>query len=416
MAELKTIKNIFDEECKDLKIDHKFFKAICNLEAHFVNKKQEHIEFFGGTLTGVQVVRFTTEDRDKLFTDILEVDDRDLEERVYALRDENGQPTITQSWKISSDIFNISCIWLLHAIHTSRYLSNEDKKEAKIRVCLYLMYKYLTSILFHNFKYPADPEIAAATYAQLSYKFILKQCGSWGETLRIFAEKATALDGIHADVIADMNNDSRVINMLNDTQGRIKDTMKNIYSVFIKTHEQGIRIATSSSFIETDGELILKDKSKSLNNYTRYIKSIISDKNSFIKQELVDIIANLIHTLPPKLLIKTLEWSSDNYGHTKDKEVEVSLDIVMEHAFEFLASNRSLLRSKNDITGLISKLRGVYMSSRSTDIKLFEAREKVERIVFIATGSKNDSVVASTRTAWMLYVILRAFTMRHYTN
>jgi len=65
---------------------------------------------------------------------------------------------------------------------------------------------------------------------------------------------------------------------------------------------------------------------------------------------------------------------------------------------------------------VIDKLRGAYMSSRSTDVKLIRARTDVENLVKLATGSRNDNAVASVRTAWMLYVVARAYTMRHYAN
>jgi hypothetical protein len=413
---MQTIKNVYDEECADLAIDMRFYKKICELEAHFVNKNQESLEFFGGNLLGVQRVRFTADDRDRLFTDILEADDRTLQERVYALRSASGQPVINQEWNISSDIFNISVVWLLHAIHHSHHLDEEKKHEAKVRLTMYLLYKFLTSLMFNGFKYPADPEIAAATYAQMSFKFILKQTGNWGATLRVLATNAVAADGIHADAISKMNDDLKVINFLNDVQGRIRDMFKNIYSLLVRTKEQGKRITNSSSFIETDGEMVLKDKTHALNNYTRYLKGIVSDKNTFIRLELVEVIARVMHTMPEKLLVTSLTWMSDNYARTKDGIVEEAINRTMEHAFEYLAANRAVMAAKGDIPGLLSKLRGSYMSSRSTEKNLLEIRELVEKIVVMATKSKNDSVVSSTRTGVMLYIVLRAFCMKHYAS
>lgn len=410
------IRDVYDQECKDLNINQKFYKQVCELEAYFVNKNQAHIEFFGGTLTGVQIVRFTSDDKDKLFTDILQIDDRHIQEKVYDLREKDGSPAIVQTRVISSDIFNISCIWLIHAFQMSTFLDENQKREGQIRIMQYMMYKFLTSIMFHNFKYPADPAIAAATYSQLSMKFALKQCGSWGATIRRLAENAVSLTGIHADVVLKMNDNKRVVNMLNDCQGRVKDILKNITSEHHRIKDKGDRISSSSSFIEIDGEVILKDKTKSLGNYIRYIKTAIPDQNSFIKQELVDVVVSIMHTMPEKLLMKSLIWTSKNYGQTRDQEIENAVDIVMEHAFEYLAANKAIISHKTDIAGMLSKLRGAYMSSRSTDAKLLEARELVEHIVYTATKSKNESVIAATRTGWMLYLCLRALTMRHYTS
>jgi hypothetical protein len=410
------IKEVFDTECSDIKLDHSLYKKIVLMESSFVNKHPDHVEFFGGGLTGVHVVRFTQDDRDKLFSEILKTDEGILEEKLYSLTDTKGIPVINQDFNVSSDIFSISCVWLMHAIHVSRYLNDSEKKEAKIRVCLYMMYRFLTSRLFRHFKYPADRASAQATYEVLSYKYTLKQEGSWGAALRVNAEKYTSTDGLHAKTIATMAEDVGVITMLNDIQGRVRDTLKNIYNEFDKIHKQGIKISKNSSFIETDGEIVLKDRVKSLSNYTRYIKTITPDKNSFIKENLIDVICNMMHTMPEKLLIQSLEWSSSNYGHLQDNLVEEAIDAIMEHAFDYLSDHPGLLHNKANIADIISKLRGSYMSSRATDEKILLARELSKKIVISATKSKNDSVIASTRTGFMIYIVLRAFTMKHFSS
>ena len=405
-----SVKEIFDEECSHVRIDQKFFRKVCEIEARFVNKKQEHIEFFGGTLTGVHVVRFTTDDFDKVFNDLLEVDESILEDRIHAL------PDINTEWKVSSSIFNLACVWIMHAIENSEYLDAKQKEEGKIRICLYLNYRILTSVLFRFFKYPANPDTAAATYAQLSYKYILKAKGSWGAALRFRSEEVIGKDSIHYNTIKKLNNDYNIVKMLNDVQGRIKDMVKNIYSVFIKVHEQGNKIVSSNALVETDGEVILKDKTKSLISYTRYIRSVIPDKNSFIRQELFNVITDVMNTAPPHMLTKTLNWLSINYNHIQDDSVEKTIELIMEHAFDYLTENKGVLKNKGDISNILTKIRGTYNSSRANDTKLNQIKESAELMVRMATGSKNASIVSAVRTAFCLYIILRAFTMRHYSS
>lgn len=408
------IKDLLDEVLVDVKFDHRLYAQVCSLEAQFVNKKQEHIEFFGGNLTGVEVVRFTPSDRDKLFHDVLHVDEADLREKLYDLKDEHGKALINQDWAVVSDVFNVVCVWLIHGFASSKILNERERHEAGVRVGCYLFYKFLTSLLAHYFKYPADRETAQATYAALSYKYALKQFGSWGETIRDLSEKAVGKDSIHRQVVEQMDDDQRVIRMIGDLQGRIRDMLKNIYAEFLRAHQSGNRIVSSSSLVESDGEFILKDNAKTPGVYTRYLKSIISDKHTFIRPELVDVIASVMHTLAPRLLLEMLSWTSDNYLHAKDSRIEKAIDIVMEHAIEYMALNRTM--SRTNIAGMIDKLRGAYMSSRSTDQKLLEARTLIAELVREATGTKNESMVATVRTSWMLYVISRAFSMKHYAN
>jgi hypothetical protein len=122
----------------------------------------------------------------------------------------------------------------------------------------------------------------------------------------------------------------------------------------------------------------------------------------------------VMHTLSPRLLLQTLQWTSDNYLKVKDNRIEKAIDIVLEHAIEYMSVNRTVARS--DLADMIDKLRGAYMSSRSTDHKLLEARKLIAQIVRDATDSRNESMIATVRTAWMLYTVARAYSMRFYSS
>ncbi len=407
------IKAVFDELCPHVKFDRALYQRIITMQEGFVNKKREHVEFFGGTLTGVQVVRFTDADRDVLFDSILQIDEDTLESLLYNIKNELGHPVIDQTHARGSDVFNNACIYLIYRLHHAEGLDENMRYQAKIKICTYLIYKFLTSLLFHYFKYPANPEVAAATYARLSMKFSLKQYGSWNATLLNLAANMVGPSSVHKKVIEDMEVDGAVERMINDVQSRIKDMLKNIYKVFMEVHSAGERVSTSGMFSEIEGEIELKDKTRSLAMYGRYLKGILSDKNSFIKPELVAVISSMMHTMSPRLFQDTLQWTSDNYFMVKDGSIDQAVDVVMEHALDYLAANRTI--NTADLGTLLDKLRGAYMSSRSTDPRLIEARKRVEAIVRQATASKNDNAISAVRTAWMLYVVARAYTMRHYS-
>ena len=405
-----SIKGVFESECADLAIDAQLAKRIHLYTVGFAHKNQDHIEFFGGNLTGVQVVRFTDADRDQWFHEILRADEGALEERLLAL------PTVNADFNVSSDTMNLSCAWLMHALLISKKLNDHQRHEAMMDVALVLQYKFLTSRLYRHFKYPADRATAEATYAALTYKYAIKQYGSWAAVLNARAEEVISPTGLHHQAIESMTPDSTDIYLLNDTQGRIRDMLKNIYDVFLQVHRQGIKISSTSSMVEHDGVEILKDKSKNLLAYTRYINSIITDRNSFIREELVTVIEKQMKTMPPRLFRESLEWMSDNYRQAGAGMIEELLNETLIHSFDYLAENRSLVRNSTDLASLLTRLRGVYMSSRSTDPALFSLREKAEKIVKLATQNKNTSVIAAVRTGILLYLIARAYSMRYYAQ
>lgn len=410
MSYHKNVDIIFSEFCSHLVFDQKLAKQINSFKIAFENKNEDHMTFFGGNLTGVQVVRFTVQDKDEWFGDILGVNDLELEEQIITL------PTINQNFHVSSDLFNLSAVWLVHKFMTSSYLDTQEKHDAMIDVLFIMNSRFLTGLLGHYFKLStADPEVAAATYSQLSYKFALKQCGSWRALLLARSEEIIKHSSIHYKTFERFNNDFDIVYTLNDCQGRIRDILKNIYAVFKKVHTEGGRISvTKSTTFSIDGEEIIKDKTKNLLTYTRYINSIVSDKDSFIKEELISIIEDLMHTMPARLLKQTLLWCTANYNNANNKDVETLIDTTLIHSFTYLQNNRTLLKETNDISTMIVKMRGVYMSSRSSEVELISIRELSEKIVRQATTTKNDSVIASVRTALLLYIVLRAYSKSHY--
>lgn len=413
----KLVRDVFNDECSGLAIDAKLVKRLHTYQVDFTQKNEEHTSFFGQNLLGVHIVRFDPSDRDRWFDDVLDADEIALERRLHAL------PGINPEFNVSSDVMNLSGIWLLHKLFNSK-LPDKVKHAGMVDVMLVLQYKFFTSRLFRHFKYPADRAVAEATYAQLTLKFDIKKYGSWSALFLAKAEDTiaekdpvTGKPRIHYQTIVKMDDDADVVYFANDAQGRVRDMLKNLYGEFLKVHKQGVKIYSVSQVVEHDGSEILKDRTRNISAYTRYLHTVITDKNSFIHEELVRVIVKVMHTMPESMFHETLEWMSRNYRQSKAEVVEEVLDEVLIHAFDYLVGHRDAVKTSSDLPGLISKLKGVYMSSRSTDPALLSLREKTEWMVSQATGKPTkSSTVPSTRTGILLYCVVRAFTMKHYTT
>ena len=72
------LKNFFETSFPNLVASKELQERLTDFQIRFITKNQEHMEFFGGNLTGVQVVRFTPSDMDKFFIDVLEVEEEDI--------------------------------------------------------------------------------------------------------------------------------------------------------------------------------------------------------------------------------------------------------------------------------------------------------------------------------------------------
>lgn len=403
------IKAVFEKVAAHLVPDEKLAKALRQYRVSFMTKNPEHMAFFGGNLTGVQVVRFTPRDQDTFFNDVCEIDQYELEEELYKTDEINPE------WKVSSNPFNHMCFWLIHLFLSSN-LNEKAKRAAAMEAALILYYRFTTSVMVNFFRYPVDPQLAQAVYAQMSMKFAIKQYGTWQKVLEARCEKLIEPKSIHYHTLLTYDSDKNIIYMLNDSQGRIRDMMKNIMSLFKDVYNKGNKIKSGSMLLEYDGDVVLKDKTKGLMKYTQYLLSIVSDKASFIKPELVDVISKMCPTAVPKILETALEWMSDNDKYTKDNLIKDTIEKTLLHSFSYLEQNRNVYKASSDLPNLLSKLKGSYTSSRGSEPILLEIRQLGESLVKNTHLTKNPVVIASCRTALLLYLVVRAFTMGYYSK
>jgi len=409
MAE--NLKEVFDTECKDLTISPALVKKINAYRIGFVTRSQDHIDFFGGNLLGVHPVRFRPSDRDAWFHEIMETDETVLANQISKL--ESYVPT----FKVASDTMNNACVWMMHAIFNSPRLDAKQKHQGMLDVALMLNYKFFTSRVFRLFEYPADPDVAAAAYNELSKKFALKQLGTWARVFEARSEEIISTHSIHYFTITMMDDDIAVRYLLSDTSGRIRDIIKNIVDIQFRLAKQGTKISSTSSLIQHDKDQILKDRVNSINVYGRYLSSIITDKRAFIKPIVGDVITSFMPTMDPRYFYKTLEWISDNYRKRSGQTLEQLSKDILVHAFGYLYENRQVMKNTSDLAMILSRLKGTYTASRNGDPALLKLRKDMEGVVQKATGLSATNVqTAAVRTGCLLYIVARTMSMHYYQN
>ncbi len=401
--------DIFEELCRDIRFDKKLASEFYKYQIGFVNKNEEHVLFFGGNLLGVQVLRFTDSDYNTLFDDILNVDPNVLKEMI------KEDPNINQNFVVSSDEFNLTCFYAAHKFLTSKYLDDKTRLRAAKDVMLIYQYRIMSSLLYHYFRYPADPDIAQATYANLSNRFLIKKLGSWQELFNYRADEIVREDGLHKHVLSKFDNDGDIVNMVNDTQGRIRDIVKNIYAEFKKVHVSGERIDVSSSTeITLDGKDVIRDKIHGPDIYSKYILSLIADEHTFIKEELFSIVVQAMPGVNIRMFRSMLEWMSIESHSHHGKDIEKFIHQVLLYTIEYLYTDGSILKQTRDLVALTINIRNLYLASRSSDMELQEIRDLGTKIIKHSMPSIGSAMVSSVRTSIILYIALRAFTKHYY--
>ena len=404
-----TIKETFNRVCGDVVFDERLARRMIEFQISFTSKNEDHIAFFGGVLTGVHIVRFTTTDMNRFFSDVLQINELELEDELHQLK------AIVADRKVSGDVFNHTCLWCVHKFLNSKLKPAEARRAAQASA-LILNYRYLTSLLSWYFRFPANIEDAQAAYSRLTKKSAIKQYGSWNALLDARVADLLPPDGLHGKTTQEYSDDFAIIYALNDSQGRIRSMMKHLMGELIAAKHAGTKVRSTSSSIEMDGESFLRDTSRGISGYTNYIFNVLPDEHTFIKEEIIGIITEALHTTPPQALHATLKWLCMNFKTSKGKEIDPFIEMVMLHSFAYLGDNRNVMRETTDIGKFIMRLKGVYMAPRSSNEHLMKMRDMSERFVKNAIPTRNPAIISSVKTSLMLYIVVRAFTMNYYAR
>ena len=405
-----TLKELFDRHFEHVRFDNQLAADCYHFQVGVVHKSDEHMKFFGGNLLGCYALRFMERDVAKFFDEVAGVDPDEIARELPNVK------AINMSYEISSDIFNQTVFYMIHRFLTTNEIKNHQVRlHAAYNLALIFNYRCVCALATGYFKYPPDVKTAEAVYANLSNQFILKKLGTWQALMNYRADEITKHDGLHNKTLIEYTNDKAIIEMINDCQGRIRGYIKSIYGVLVDISASGGKIHTSSNLaVNADGVEVIKDKVHNLEIYTGYILSTVPDRNAFVKPELINIVAKTMYTMQIRGFTLVLEWMSDNFGAKDCPEIEQFVTKTMEHSFEYLSENGSILKNTRDLAGMLTKLKGFYTSSRTSDEGLLELRDIGTSIVNKAVGKSNEQAIAAIRTGLMLYVCLRAYTKKYY--
>lgn len=397
-----TLLDVFDKFLKETKFDKKTVERAYRYHMAFLNRDSEHLAFFGGNLLGVQTVRFRVADVMRFYNEVVDVDAVKLEAELKTVT------TIVQEYKISSDPMNLTLMYCIHRSLTSPQLSQAQRERAAYDFALIFFYRCITIRQSEYFHFPADPKIAQAAFAELNQKFIIKKLGSWRAVMEYRSDELIDKKGIHYKALTLFTDDSLIAYAISDSENRVRDMYKNYYKVFDQVYRNGNRIQQSSSTItDEEGNIKIREKIHSTEQYINYIRQAIQDKPSFIRQDLVKVISEINVNTSQRMISEVLNWLSDNYNTPAyHKDIDNWLRLIIIHSFYLLAEfSPSELKNYSKV---LVQLKNLYLSTRSTDTELVEIRKLGDKLLKHASGSVSSSLLMATRTATILYITLRS--------
>lgn len=400
------LKEIFDKHFANTVFDKSFADKVEKFVRLFLLKNNDHVSFFGGNLIGVYPIRWNYSDTDTWWDDIFDVGETELE------RDLHKHPEIKTNRVVSSDVLNHALIYSIYRVHNSPSIPEDLKETTKARLMLALNLKFISSLMAHYFKFPADKGIAEKTFNKLTKRYDLKIYGTWVKMLNNRSVEFVSPKGRYYKAYTTYNDDIEIIKMINDAQGRIRETVKDITKVYYDCLADDAKVLSSSSSIELDGTIVIKDLTRKATQYNRYIKQVVTEKDGFKKEQLIELVYRAVPSLQPGVFEKLLETFVTEFQSSKYRtHFNGLIDNLLIFSFDFLRDNEI---AENDLPGVIYRLKHVYMSGRITDETLLKARTAFDKVVEATDKKLKGTPLVPERCAFFLYLVLRTITMQFF--
>ena len=401
-----TIKQALDSVLGELVIDKKLLDRVYRYHIDYLNQTKDYLDFFGGNLLGVHVVRFTQKNIQNFFNEVLKT------EYLEVVQVSRQITTINQDFKISSDPMNLVLMYLIHRVGSESKLGEKDRVRGMYDLALVFFYRCITIRQSEYFHFPADPKIAQAAYAALSNKFLIKQLGSWKAVMAYRAERLIEKEGLHYKNLMVFEDDAAITYAISDSENRVRVLYKDYYREFNKAVVSKDMIGSSSATqIDMEGIEKLKERTHSVETAVAFLQTIAADGPSFVKPELVKIIMDINTNTSQRMLTAVLEWMSVNYTEVKHhKRIEEFMRLVVVHSYHLV--EKMGLGETQDLGSILVTLKNLYLSTRSSDPELMRIRKLGQEIIKASAGKVNSSLEMATRTSVVLYITLRTFVSR----
>ncbi|QVW55211.1 hypothetical protein pEaSNUABM29_00171 [Erwinia phage pEa_SNUABM_29] len=391
-----SLRKAFDGVFSKITIDRRLASRI----RHYVNgilSREGNVEWLGSNLLGVHTIRFYDSDRNKLFDEVLMIDEDYLAEIIKDTK------AINTDWAVAGDTFNLAVVYLIHLLMPK--FSDKEIYNAGVDCVTLLQFKFYSSIYYHFFPKPVDMPAAEATYSMLSLKFDIRRLGNWGLHMQERSEYFCSTEYPNYDAVKRFDTPDLILRFITDLNTRTKQTVKDYYAVLDKVRRDNSRVVSQSTRIELDGESIIRDKVGALDIAKQNLFDASYDINNLYKEQLAKVVLELVPKASPAALKTLLMYIASLPLGKKRDEINAIMEDTLSHAFDEVVTSRL---NFNDATVVLQRMRALYQASKSPNPYVLSLRQRIEKLAAKETHIRHESALAALRNALLLYFLIRS--------
>lgn len=376
--------------------------------------KKNHTEVLRDSSLGVSRMYFHASDQAELF-DIFGISREEVKKTI------RGVGAIDKSFVVISDPYNNFTIWLIHVLQNSS-LSQSQIYATQMALLKMMHYKFFTSLVQVFFKHDPDEGIMRATIEGLSRKFNITIHGDWYSVIENQCREILQQDGIYSDVIRRFIPDKKVSRLISDSQTRLRNMIKGVAQEFYAAHEAQIGIGSYGRADTIAGEKLIRSGDDTILNMASGISNSILNYSSFIDYELIGSITDYVGNVTPAMfrefvvyVTETAVWQGRNgkldlvkeTGNSKEYiGIRALVQALLQKTYRNCIEKGVNVKSKKEIF-LASK--NIYTSSRMSDQGILDVKNGLSKLVESSKVTTRKSTMASLRTCFVLYIIVKSF-------
>lgn len=401
------VKQALDELFEGVDFDTRLYNKLLINNTEYISRNQDHTRLFSGRNIGCYYIKYTMYDKNIFYNNVFNMEYDDVTDVVDKIK------SIPNSFKIAKDDINLVCFYVAHRFLSNKELSDKQRDEYAREALNYFSYRTLVLISSNYFVYPISEAKATSLTERLSGKYLIKQLKNWNEYCKYRSEEY--LESKFGKLITVFKDDKELPNAISDLYGRTKDTLKNIYSEFMVMLEKDEITANRKSILtDAEGSDTIADRIENVSKYIGKVDAILTDKHSFIRNNHIAAVVDMLKGLSFDMLEESLVVMLDYSTHSRENYNRVSkfLKDILINAVEYLQRNELTLSSKTDVVGIINSLVGNVLYARGNSATLNDLKEEGYKLVHATYKHSKKNITSrnagSVRNGLYLYIVLLA--------
>lgn len=405
------VKDALDELLGDIVFDEAMAQKVLQNNISFITSSEDHRQLFGGKALGCYYLKYNYIDKDRFYDNLFGLTTNE----VIAVT--SKITTINKKFKIATDDVNLVCFYVAYRFLSNKKLKSDKALEAAKGILTYFSYRTLVLISSMYFVYPMSVDKATSLTERLSKRYIIKQLKNWNEYCEY--RSTEYLDSKFKKLLMTMNNDNDIPNAISDLYGRTKDTIKNIYSEFMDMLEKDEAMGSRKNLgTDVDGDEIMLDRLGGSDSFAIRVEDMLSDKNTFIKDDYIGVVCSMVNTITTDQLKVTLSYLlTYTYTNNKNKkEVMDYIHAVVVNSIDYLRKNSVYLHKKSNAIEIMNHLLGNVLYARGTDLEINKIKESslsmLKKIYKVNKDKTADRTLSNLRNGLYIYIMLLAIVVK----